>query len=100
MNKIKNIGIDLVPMRPGSVNGGAKIFVVSLLKNLINVSSNKRFHIYVSSYEMKSELKNYFPNKTNIIISNNKVSKGFFLIFSMLNNMFDIIETIIVKLNS
>ena len=69
MKKNKIVAVDLVPIKIGSINGGAKLFVISLLKELIRISIKSNFYIYVSSNAVKEELKRKFPYENCKIIS-------------------------------
>lgn len=43
MGLIRKVAIDLIPLLPHGANGGAKIFVLDLIKNLAEVASNCEF---------------------------------------------------------
>ena len=78
MDKFKKVGIDLCPMKSGSINGGAKIFIISLIQELVKNSQHRRFFIYVSSYRVKLELNKYLSSTNTRIIS--RESKSFPLV--------------------
>ena len=59
-----------MPVLKGSINGGAKIFIISLLQNIIINKNINKCYIFVSSKEILFELRNFFPdnNKVEFII--------------------------------
>lgn len=49
MNKMLRIAVDLTPIQPGGANGGAKIFVLQLLKNLAKLAPDYKFIIIATA---------------------------------------------------
>ena len=64
-NKTLRIAIDLTPLQPGGENGGAKVLVINLLKQLQKLSLNCHFLILTSSAN-HSELSEYKTENTSL----------------------------------
>ena len=60
---LRRVGIDLMPMLPGGHNGGAKIFIVELIRQMAQHSPNVDFILFFKEAENFSDV---FPPTPNI----------------------------------
>ena len=71
---INNIAVDLLPMQEGGYNGGAKQFILDLIKSLAEENRNVVFHCYSYSL-MKRELNEHLKGDNIRVIIVTKLSK-------------------------
>lgn len=71
----KKIVVDLTPILPGGVNGGAKVFVIELLKKLIELKSNY-FWSFIIRPGLEKELA-FLKNKNTKLVSEQNLNKMF-----------------------
>jgi FkbM family methyltransferase len=60
---LRRVGIDLMPMLPGGHNGGAKIFIVELIRQMARLAPNVEFILFFMEAEKFSDV---FPSASNI----------------------------------
>lgn len=71
-----NIAIDLTPLLPGSSNGGAKIMILSLIKEMAEIAPKNRFHLFVSQNAYTELLSLESHNVSLINITSNGVNNS------------------------
>ena len=64
---MKRVGIDLLPLKPGGANGGAKFVALELIRTLSQVSPEREFVLLVSSHNA-CEVESLRFNNSNIRI--------------------------------
>ena len=72
-NNLKNIAVDLTPILPGGLNGGAKIFVLNLLDTLASIAPHTQFVLLTqtSSHEELASLDRPNMRRLNVAVKQN-----------------------------